>query len=248
MLMQNVAYALSATHLAIIQKFILCTLYVYNMLIAQEVCKSYDQSIIINKASLCIHSGEMVAIMGPSGAGKTTLLYLLSTLDKPDSGLVEVDGIDLLALKGNALAEFRNKKIGFVFQFHNLLPEFTLFENVCMPGYIGGFSKKEVEKKANELLCLLEIDHRKNHLPSDISGGERQRTAVARALINNPSIIFADEPSGSLDAKNASALHELFLYLCRSLKQTFIFVTHNQSLAAIADSIFMVQDGVLRPK
>ncbi|TDG95604.1 ABC transporter ATP-binding protein [Cardinium endosymbiont of Culicoides punctatus] len=216
------------------------------MLIAKELCKSYDQYMIINDVNLRINKGEMVAIMGPSGAGKTTLLYLLSSLEKPDSGFVEIDGIDLSKLQGKTLAEFRNKKVGFVFQFHNLLPEFTLFENICIPGYIGGCAKKEVEKKANELLCLLGIDHRNNHLPSEISGGERQRAAVARALINSPSIVFADEPSGSLDLKNASMLHEVFLHLCKSFKQTFVFVTHNQSLAAIADRICTLQDGVIQ--
>ncbi|WP_317614976.1 ABC transporter ATP-binding protein [Candidatus Cardinium hertigii] len=201
---------------------------------------------ILNKISLSIYAGEMVAIMGHSGAGKTTLLHLLSTLDKPDSGSVTMDGINLIGLKGSALAEFRNKNIGLVFQFHNLLPEFTLFENICIPGYIGNFSKKEVEKKANELLSLLGISHRKNYLPTDISGGERQRAAVARALVNNPSIIFADEPSGSLDTKSAGVLHELFLELRRTLKQTFVFVTHNQSLATIADRILLLQDGRLQ--
>lgn len=216
------------------------------MLITSELCKSYNQFKIINKVSLHIHAGEIVAIMGPSGAGKTTLLHLLSTLDKPDSGSIEMDGIDLISLEGTALAEFRNKKIGFVFQFHNLLPEFTLFENICIPGYIGGFDKKEVEQKANELLSLLGISHRKNYLPTTISGGERQRAAVARALINNPAIIFADEPSGSLDSKNAFKLHELFLDLGKLFKQTFVFVTHNQSFASITDRVLLLQDGVLQ--
>jgi lipoprotein-releasing system ATP-binding protein len=217
------------------------------MLIANEICKSYNHAPIISNASLCIHPGEMVAIIGPSGAGKTTLLHLLSTLDQPDSGSIELDGIDLIGLKGSALAQFRSNKIGFVFQFHNLLPEFTLFENVCIPGYIGDFPRKEVEQKANELLSLLGLSHRKNYFPADSSGGERQRAAVARALINHPSIIFADEPTGSLDSKNASMLHDLFLELCKTLKQTFVFVTHNHSLTTIADRVLLLQDGILQP-
>ena len=217
------------------------------MLVAKEVCKSYHGYKILQQINLSIHAGEMVAIMGPSGAGKTTLLHLLSTLDKPDSGSLTLDGIDLIALEGGALATFRNKKIGFVFQFHNLLPEFTLFENICIPGYMGFFSKKEVVQKANDLLYLLDISHRKNHLPEAVSGGERQRAAVARALINNPSIIFADEPSGNLDSKNAEMLHALFLALSKRLKQTFVLVTHNQAFATIADRILLLEDGILQP-
>ncbi|CDG50011.1 ABC transporter ATP-binding protein [Cardinium endosymbiont of Bemisia tabaci] len=217
------------------------------MLVAKQVCKSYHGYKILKQIDLSIHTGEMVAIMGPSGAGKTTLLHLLSTLDKPDSGLLTLDGIDLIALKGRALATFRNKKIGFVFQFHNLLPEFTIFENICIPGYIGAFSKKEVVQKASYLLDLLGISHRKNHLPEAVSGGERQRAAVARALINHPSIVFADEPSGNLDSKNGEMLHALFLDLSKRLKQTFVLVTHNQSLATITDKILLLQDGILKP-
>ncbi|MGI2257158.1 ABC transporter ATP-binding protein [Candidatus Cardinium hertigii] len=217
------------------------------MLVAKQVCKSYHGYKILKQIDLSIHTGEMVAIMGPSGAGKTTLLHLLSTLDKPDSGLLTLDGIDLIALKGHSLATFRNKKIGFVFQFHNLLPEFTLFENICMPGYIGAFSKKEVVQKASQLLDLLGISHRKNHLPEAVSGGERQRAAMARALINHPSIVFADEPSGNLDSKNAEMLHALFLDLSKRLKQTFVLVTHNQSLATITDKILLLEDGILQP-
>ncbi|WP_243018656.1 MULTISPECIES: ABC transporter ATP-binding protein [Candidatus Cardinium] len=218
------------------------------MLIAKELCKSYHAYKILNQVSLSIHAGEMVAIMGPSGAGKTTLLHLLSTLDKPDSGSLTLDGEDLTALEGNALATFRNKKIGFVFQFHNLLPEFTLFENICIPGYIGSSSKESVAQKANDLLSLLGISHRKNHLPEAVSGGERQRAAVARALINHPAIVFADEPSGNLDAKNAQMLHTLFLELSKQLKQTFVLVTHNQSLATMADRILLLKNGILEPR
>ena len=217
------------------------------MLTAKAVCKSYHGHKVLKQIDVSIHPGEMVAIMGPSGAGKTTLLHLLSTLDKPDSGSLTLDGTDLIQLKGNALATFRNKKIGFVFQFHNLLPEFTLFENICIPGYIGASSKKEVVQKADELLSLLGISHRKNHLPEAVSGGERQRAAVARALINSPSIIFADEPSRNLDEKNAALLHALFSTLSKQLKQTFILVTHNQSLATIADRILLLEDGILQP-
>ncbi|TSJ81263.1 MAG: ABC transporter ATP-binding protein [Candidatus Cardinium sp.] len=217
------------------------------MLVAKAICKSYHGDEILKQITLSIHPGEMVAIMGPSGAGKTTLLHLLSTLDKPDSGALTLDGTDLTKLEGNALATFRNKKIGFVFQFHNLLPEFTLFENICIPGYIGTCAKKEVAQKADDLLSLLGISHRKNHLPEVVSGGERQRAAVARALINSPSIVFADEPSGNLDSKNAEVLHALFLALSKQLKQTFVLVTHNQSLAAIADSMLLLKDGILQP-
>lgn len=226
------------------QKYkILCTY----MLVAKEVCKSYHGYEILKQMHLSIYAGEVVAIMGRSGAGKTTLLHLLSTLDKPDSGSLTLDGINLIELEGRALATFRNKKIGFVFQFHNLLPEFTLFENICIPGYIGFFPKKEVVQRANDLLSLLGISHRKNYLPEAVSGGERQRAAVARALINSPSIIFADEPSGNLDAKNAEMLHECFLDLSKRFKQTFVLVTHNQSLATIADRVLLLEDGILQP-
>ena len=217
------------------------------MLIAKDICKSYNQAPIIQHLSLSIYPGEMVAIIGASGAGKTTLLYLLSTLDQPDSGSIVCDGIELTRLKGEGLAQFRNKKIGFVFQFHNLLPEFTLFENVCLPGYLGNFPKKEVEKKADELLALLGVSQLKNHFPADASGGELQRIAVARALINNPFIIFADEPSGSLDAENATRLHELFFELANSMKQTFVVVTHNPALTTRADRVLLLKDGVIQP-
>ncbi|MEF2229257.1 MAG: ABC transporter ATP-binding protein [Candidatus Cardinium sp.] len=216
------------------------------MLVAKAICKSYHGYEMLKQINLSVHAGEIVAIMGPSGAGKTTLLQLLSTLDKPDSGALTLDAIDLIALKGNALATFRNKKIGFVFQFHNLLPEFTLFENICIPGYIAALPKAEVVQKADALLSLLGISHCKNHLPEVVSGGERQRTAIARALINDPYIIFADEPSGNLDAKNAERLHALFLALSKRFKQTFVLVTHDQSLAAIADRIFLLENGILQ--
>ena len=217
------------------------------MLVAKEVCKSYDTYETLKKINLSVYPGEMVAIMGPSGAGKTTLLHLLSTLDKPDSGSLMLEGVDLIALQGRALATFRNKKIGFVFQFHSLLPEFTLLENICIPGYIGHASKEAVTEKAEHLVSLLGISHRKNYLPEAVSGGERQRAAVARALINDPSIIFADEPSGNLDSKNAEMLHALFLELSKQFKQTFVLVTHNQSLATMADRILLLKDGILQP-
>lgn len=217
------------------------------MLKAQALSKSYQGYKILKEIDLNVDCGEMVAIMGASGAGKTTLLHLLSTLDKPDSGSLTLDGRDLIALKGNALATFRNKNIGFVFQFHNLLPEFTLFENICIPGYIGSFTKQEVVQKADQLFALLGIGHRRNHLPENVSGGERQRAAIARALINHPAIVFADEPSGNLDAKNARMLHELFLTLSKALGQTFVLVTHNQELAGIANRIFLLEDGILNP-
>jgi lipoprotein-releasing system ATP-binding protein len=217
------------------------------MLIATKVCKAYNQVPVIQNVDFQVYPGTLVAIVGPSGAGKTTLLNLLSTLERPDSGTVQLDGIDLKELKGAALAEFRNKKIGFVFQFHHLLPEFTLFENVCMPGYIGTMPKQEVEQKAHALIQLLGINHCQHALPAHSSGGERQRAAIARALLLTPSVVFADEPSGSLDTKHAALLHMLFKELCTSLQQTFVCVTHNPALTAIADQVFVLEDGLLRP-
>lgn len=223
---------------------ILCTY----MLVATEVSKSYNEYQILKKINLSVYPGEILAIMGPSGAGKTTLLHLLSTLDKPDSGSLTLDGIDLINLKGNALAKVRNKKIGFVFQFHNLLPEFTLFENICIPAYMGRYvSTTAITQKANDLLDLLGITHRKDHLPEAVSGGERQRAAVARALINGPAIIFADEPSGNLDSKNSQLLHTLLAKLSKEFKQTVVLVTHNQTLATIANRVLWLKDGILGP-
>lgn len=217
------------------------------ILFAKEISKSFNQTLIIDKLTLTIPTGSMTSIIGPSGSGKTTLLNLLSTLDQPDSGSVILNGVHIHTLKGAELAEFRNKKIGFIFQFHNLLPEFTLFENICLPGYIGHFPKQDVEQKAYRLISLLGLNHCMHALPMDSSGGERQRAAVARALINSPDIIFADEPSGSLDSKNATLLHDFLLELCKSYKQTIICVTHNPLLSKMADHTFYLKDGLLQP-
>lgn len=215
------------------------------LLVAQGLSKSYDNLPILKGIDLQVAAGEVVAIMGASGAGKSTLLHILATLDKPDAGSLYLEGDDLLALHGNKLAAFRNKHIGFVFQFHNLLPELTTLENVCLPGYIGREDAHSVEKRAKDLLQLLGLVARMHHKPAALSGGEQQRVAVARSLINNPRIVFADEPSGSLDSQNAAALHELFFNLRQTLGQTFVLATHNQVLADRADRKLIIQDGVL---
>jgi lipoprotein-releasing system ATP-binding protein len=215
------------------------------MIRANSICKSYNKLKVLKGVNLHIAKGEIVSIVGASGAGKSTLLHILGTLDKADSGTLTINDIDLVTLKGNKLAAFRNKHIGFVFQFHQLLPEFTAIENVCIPAYIGGRSKKEAEAKANELLDFLGLSERKNHKPSELSGGEQQRVAVARALINNPSVIFADEPSGNLDSAAAADLHQLFFSLREKFKQTFIIVTHNELLANMADRKLVMKDGLI---
>ena len=215
------------------------------MLLAQRITKYYGSLQVLQGIDLQVASGEVIAIMGASGAGKSTLLHILATLDKPNRGTLQLGDEDLLALRGNKLASFRNKHIGFVFQFHNLLPEFTTLENVCMPGYIGGFEKKAVEDRARGLLALLHLEPRLHYKPAALSGGEQQRAAVARALINSPCIVFADEPSGSLDSTNAAALHKLFFELRKHLGQTFVLATHNQALANMADRKLLIQDGRL---
>ncbi len=194
---------------------------------------------------LSILPGEVVSIVGASGAGKSTLLHILGTLDRPDSGTVTLDGADVFALNDKELARFRNERIGFVFQFHNLLPEFTALENVCLPGFIAGKDEKQVRDRAKTLLDTLNLGHRINHLPSQLSGGEQQRTAVARALINQPAIVFADEPSGNLDSRNAEELHKLFFDLRTQFNQTFVIVTHNEPLAALADRKLVIRDGMV---
>ena len=220
------------------------------LLVAKGLTKKYGNLQILKNIDLSISKGDLVVLTGPSGAGKSTLLHILATLDKPNSGSLYIGGQDLLAIDGDALARFRNRHIGFVFQFHNLLPEFNAFENVCLPGYIGKFdSKQTVESKARDLLALLNLSDRMNHKPSALSGGEQQRVAVARALINNPTIVFADEPSGSLDSTNATLLHDLFFDLRIQLGQTFVLATHNQGLADRADRKIIMQDGeLLMPK
>jgi lipoprotein-releasing system ATP-binding protein len=218
-----------------------CT--IYFMLEVKNITKSYGGLQVLKGINLHIRKGEIVSIVGASGAGKSTLLQIVGTLDKPDGGEVIIDQQNLANMEDSALAAFRNKNIGFIFQFHNLLPEFTAFENVCIPAYIGGKDKKATETRANELLYLLGLSHRLSHKPSELSGGEQQRVAIARALINNPAIIFADEPSGNLDSNNAEELHKLFFKLREDLQQTFVIVTHNAKLADMADRKLEIRDG-----
>jgi lipoprotein-releasing system ATP-binding protein len=213
------------------------------MLKANGIHKSYGNLQVLKAVDLEIAQSEIVSIVGSSGAGKSTLLQILGTLDKPDSGRLEMDGKNLIQLKGEQLAKFRNERIGFIFQFHNLLPEFTALENIKIPGFIGNSNEKELSKKAAELAEILGISHRLDSKPATLSGGEQQRVAVARALINSPAIIFADEPSGNLDTQNARALHELFFTLRKELGQAFVIVTHNEELAAMADRTVTMKDG-----
>lgn len=215
------------------------------MLIAKGIYKSYGSLSVVKGVSIAISSSEIVSIVGSSGAGKSTLLHILGTLDKPDRGELIMDGKNLLSLKGDALADFRNNKIGFVFQFHNLLPEFTAEENIKIPGLIKGESEEQLRKRVGEIAEILGISHRLDHKPSELSGGEQQRVAVARALINRPAVVFADEPSGNLDTQNAKGLHELFFKLKTELKQTFVIVTHNEDLAEMADRKVTMKDGVI---
>ena len=214
-----------------------------SMLIAKGIHKSYGSLEVLKGVDLDISKGEIVSIVGASGAGKSTLLHILGTLDRPDQGQLSLNGENLMQLKGDALAEFRNSRIGFVFQFHNLLPEFTALENICIPGFIQGREEKELNKRAEELGEILGIRHRLDHKPSELSGGEQQRVAVARALINNPDLVFADEPSGNLDTSNARALHDLFFKLRDTYNLSFVLVTHNEELAAMADRKVVMKDG-----
>ena len=211
------------------------------MLKATNLKKCYNSLEVLKDVSLEIENAQVVSITGASGAGKSTLLHILGTLDEPDGGSVSIDGTDIGKLGEKSLAKFRNEKVGFIFQFHNLFPEFTALENIMMPAMIAG--TKDSEKKAKELLELLNISDRKQHKPSELSGGEQQRVAVARALINQPQIVFADEPSGILDSKNADELHQLFFDLRSRFGQTFVIVTHNQSLAKMADRVIKMIDG-----
>ncbi|MBO9702658.1 MAG: ABC transporter ATP-binding protein [Sporocytophaga sp.] len=213
------------------------------MLEARNIYKGYPNLEVLKGIDLQIKQGEIVSVVGASGAGKTTLLHILGTLDKQDKGELFINGTNLNQIGEKELALFRNNHIGFVFQFHNLLPEFSCFENVCLPGYIGKRDKKQVEQKAKELLDRLGLSQRLNHKPSELSGGEQQRTSVARALINSPSIVFADEPSGNLDSNNAEELHKLFFELRNEFNLTFVIVTHNQSLAQSADRKLEMRDG-----
>lgn len=218
------------------------------MIVAKNIHKYFGEVQVLKGVNLHIKKGEIVAIVGPSGAGKTTLLQILGTLDKPnksDNYELFLNDSSLHNLTDKQISTFRNKHIGFIFQFHQLLPEFTALENVCIPAYIGGKSKTETEKRAKELLEFLGVSHRTNHKPSELSGGEQQRVAVARALINNPSVIFADEPSGNLDSASAKNLHELFFKLRNEFNQTFVLVTHNEELAKMADRKLVMKDGVI---
>ena len=213
------------------------------MIVAKQIHKSYDKLEILKGVDLQINAGEVVSIVGSSGAGKTTLLTILGTLDRPSSGEVFINGQNVVDLNDKKLAAFRNQNIGFVFQFHHLLPEFTALENICIPAFISKKSTKAAEAKALELLELFNLGERASHKPSELSGGEQQRVAVARALINDPKVIFADEPSGNLDSKNANELHQLFFKLRDQLKQTFVIVTHNNELAKMADRMLVMKDG-----
>jgi lipoprotein-releasing system ATP-binding protein len=215
------------------------------MLKARSIHKSYGQLEILKGVDLDVKKGEIVTIVGASGAGKSTLLNILGTLDRPDSGQLAIEGHELNKLSNKDLSMFRNLKIGFIFQFHHLLVEFNAIENVCIPAFIAGKPRAEAEKRAKELLDLFGLSDRLTHKPNQLSGGEQQRVAVARALINNPALIFADEPSGNLDSTNARELHELFLKLRNEFQQTFVIVTHNEELAGLSDRRLIMKDGLI---
>ncbi|GAB4204738.1 MAG: ABC transporter ATP-binding protein [Bacteroidia bacterium] len=213
------------------------------MIIAENIYKKIGDTEILKDVSLQVNATEVVSLVGPSGAGKSTLLSILGTLEKPTKGKVLIDGQDVFRLSSNKIAAFRNHHIGFVFQFHHLLPEFTALENVFIPALIKGMNRKEAETRAKKLLDRVGLSHRMHHKPSELSGGEQQRVAVARALVNEPKVVFADEPTGNLDSHNAEALHQLFFELRSEFKQTFVVVTHNEHLAQMADRTIHIVDG-----
>ncbi len=215
------------------------------MLQASGITKSFGDLRVLKGVDIQVKKSEIISIVGSSGAGKSTLLHIMGTLDAPDSGVLTIDGKRVDQMKQREKAAFRNKNIGFIFQFHNLLAEFTALENICIPGYIHGMSRSEVEGRAMKLLTRLGVNDRSDHKPSELSGGEQQRVAVARALINDPLMIFADEPSGNLDSRNAEQLHKLFFELRDEFKQTFVIVTHNEELAQMADRTLEMKDGLI---
>lgn len=217
------------------------------MLEIKDICKSYGNLRVLSDVSLTVREREIVTIVGPSGAGKTTLLQIAGTLDTPDSGRVVYDGVDVLGMKDRKLSEFRNRHIGFIFQFHQLMPEFTAEENAAMPALIGGESRRKALARARELLGMLGLGDRLRHKPAEMSGGERQRTAIARALVNSPRVVFADEPTGSLDSRNRDEIRRLIAGLRDSLGQTFVVVTHDPTVAAIADRVVNMADGRIVP-